>query len=81
MEGSPRYTSRMNLPIKSIALLIALSITCVALSGCGNKGPLVKPSDIPAATPVVKPAAAKPAANPAAAPASEAEPDKPATPR
>lgn len=47
----------MNLPIRNVALPFALMTLCVALSGCGNKGPLVKPSDAPATTP----AAATPA--------------------
>ncbi|MDI1254013.1 lipoprotein [Thermomonas sp.] len=55
----------MNVPIKNIALLIALSIACVALTGCGNKGPLVKPSNIPATMPAAKPAVAPAAAVPA----------------
>ncbi|MGV8922489.1 MAG: LPS translocon maturation chaperone LptM [Thermomonas sp.] len=56
-------------------------MTCVALAGCGNKGPLVKPSDIP--VPVLAPADASPAdpqaADPAATtPAAEPASDTPA---
>jgi predicted small lipoprotein YifL len=74
----PRYTS----PMKNIALLIATLIACMALAGCGNKGPLVKPSATPATTPATTPADAEPAtdpaATPAATPASEPDPGTPA---
>ncbi len=62
----------MNLPIRNAALPIALMMLCVALSGCGNKGPLVKASDVPAATP----AAAAPATE---EPASDATSEAPET--
>ena len=65
----------MNLPtmpsIKNIALLIAFPIACVALAGCGNKGPLVKPSDIPAAAPAATPEKVDPATEPDATPAPQ----------
>ncbi|MGV8944376.1 LPS translocon maturation chaperone LptM [Thermomonas sp.] len=61
------------LSMKNTALLIGLAIACAALSGCGNKGPLVKPSVTPAetpATPAVTPAAAEPVAEPDVTPAA-----------
>lgn len=75
----------MNLPIKNIALLSAMLTVSVVLAGCGNKAPLVKPSDIPAKTPAEVPVAVQPAevpaADPAAAPASEPASSTPAIPR
>jgi len=58
-------------PIKNFVLLIAVSITCVALAGCGNKGPLVKPSDIPESAPAastVSPDTVEPTTEPVAEP-------------
>ena len=75
----------MNLPIKNIALLSALLTVSVILAGCGNKGPLVKPSDIPAKTPVAAAATVQPAeipaVDPAVTPASEPASSAPAIPR
>lgn len=71
-------------PIKNIALLIALSIACVAVAGCGNKGPLVKPSDIPEAAPAastVPPASADPVAEPEVTPVAEPASGTPAAQR
>ncbi|MEO6155027.1 MAG: lipoprotein [Thermomonas sp.] len=71
--------------MKIIALLIAVSIACAALMGCGNKGPLVKPSDIPVTTSAATPADAEPAPTPATDPAPTPVPEPasgtPAAPR
>ena len=72
----------MNLPIRNVALPIALMTLCVALSGCGNKGPLVKPSAIPAATPAATaPAAEQPAGDAATNEAPETGSGTPAARR
>lgn len=55
---------------KIVTLLIASSIACMALAGCGNKGPLVKPSATPAPAPEAAPATGEPAPTPASEPAS-----------
>ena len=52
----PRYTSGMNKPA-AFAAIAALSVTLL-LSGCGNKGPLVRPSDVPPPAPPAMPAPA-----------------------
>ncbi len=63
----------MNLPIRSVALLIALLSLCVALAGCGNKGPLIRASEAPAAAKAaVKPPAVE-------TPASDATSEEPET--
>lgn len=66
---------------KNIALLIAFSIACVALAGCGNKGPLVKPSDIPATAPAATQDNVEPAIDPDATPVSEPASGTPAARR
>jgi predicted small lipoprotein YifL len=43
-------------------LLPAAAICLLALAGCGNKGPLVRPSDVPPAQPPVTDAVAPPPA-------------------
>ncbi|MEO5629086.1 MAG: lipoprotein [Thermomonas sp.] len=53
----------MNLPIRNVALPLALMTLCVALSGCGNKGPLVRASDVPPPPAAVAPAAEQPASD------------------
>ena len=57
----------MNKPV-AFAAIAALSVTLLA--ACGNKGPLVRPSDIPPPAEVAP--AAEPAAVPAPAPATDA---------
>jgi predicted small lipoprotein YifL len=69
------YTARMNPLQRSISLAIAASMVALslALSGCGNKGPLVLAADVPADTPV--PAAeSAPPAQPDATPPATAPP-------
>ena len=70
-------------PIKNIVLLIVISITCVALAGCGNKGPLVRPSEIPvtASAPAAAPTDGEPAAEPDVTPAAETASGAPAAQR
>ena len=70
-------------PIKNFVLLLVISLTCVAMTGCGNKGPLVRTSEIPAAAsaPATAPADAEPAAEPDVTPAAEAASGKPAAQR
>lgn len=67
-------------PIKNIVLLIAISVTCVAVAGCGNKGPLVRPSEIPETAPAQTPAA-EPAVEPGETPAAEPASGTPAAQR
>ena len=67
--------------MKNIPLLTVLLVLSVALAGCGNKGPLVKPSDMPAAAPAATPAETEPAAEPAAAPVPEPTSGTPAARR
>ena len=45
LDHLPRYTP----PMKKVPLL-ALVVLSLLLAGCGNKGPLVKPSQVPPAT-------------------------------
>lgn len=65
-----------------VALLIALSVP--VLSGCGNKGPLVKATPEPVLTEIPDTSAPPPADMPATPPAAPAEPaapvDQPTTP-
>lgn len=75
-------------PTKNIVFSIALAITGVALAGCGNKGPLVKPSDTPAPTQAastvpaaVDESAAEPVTDPDVTPAAEPASGAPAAQR
>lgn len=57
---------------KPIAFAAIAAVSVLLLAGCGNKGPLVRPSDIPPpAPPASEPA---PAVAPAPAPAMPAPP-------
>ena len=42
-SGEPDYTPAMN----RTRLIIALALASVLLAACGNKGDLVRPSDVP----------------------------------
>ena len=43
--------------MKPRKLLPAVALCAIVLAGCGNKGPLVRPSDVPPVEPAAEPAA------------------------
>lgn len=66
------YTARMNRRSRSMFVAIVAGALALALSGCGNKGPLVLADDVPADATVPAPETpAPPVPAPPAEPASK----------
>ena len=72
--NSPHSCRRAPLPAR-LSLVLSAAVCALALSGCGNKGPLVLPEDAPPAQAVAAPEAAPAATAPADAPPPDAAPD------
>ena len=68
--GRTLYTARMNRRSRFLFVAIVAGALALALSGCGNKGPLVLADDVPADATVPAPATSVPE-TPAPAPPVE----------
>lgn len=68
------YTARMNRRSRSLFVAIVAGALALALSGCGNKGPLVLADDVPADATVTETPAPAPPAEPAATPPAAEDP-------
>lgn len=64
----------MNRRSRSLFVVIVAGALALALSGCGNKGPLVLADDVPADSPAPETPAPAPPAEPAATPPAAEDP-------
>jgi len=71
--NSPHSCRRARRPAR-LSLVLSAAACALALSGCGNKGPLVLPEDAPPAQAVAAPQAAPAETAPADAPLPDAAP-------
>jgi predicted small lipoprotein YifL len=76
---SDRYTARMNRRFRILSVAIVAIASALALSGCGNKGPLVLAEDVPAEVPATTDPATTdlPTNDPATPPAADDPAAKP----